>query len=110
MVYLILYYFSTKDDVISRRKTRFYLIAFGFGTIIPALWSITFAFGKPLISLDWAIALSIFYPIFTGYAITREDLFSLERIVRTSIEYLLFTGLVVAAYFVIVTISSMALQ
>ncbi len=110
LVYLILYYFSTKDDVISRRKTRFYLIAFGFGTIIPALWSITFAFGKPLISLDWAIALSIFYPIFTGYAITREDLFSLERIVRTSIEYLLFTGLVVAAYFVIVTISSMALQ
>ena len=110
LVYLILYYFSTKDDVILRRKTRFFLIAFSFGTIIPALWSITFALGKPLISLDWAIALSVFYPIFTGYAITREDLFSLERIVRTSIEYLLFTGLVVSAYFVIVTITSMALQ
>lgn len=109
VTYLLAYYFTTKDLSL-RRKTRFYIIAFVFGTIIPALWSITFAFGQPLISLDWAIALSVFYPIFMGYAITREDLFSLERIVRTSIEYLLFTGLVVFAYFVIVTITSMALQ
>ncbi len=109
IVYLLIYYITTKDLSI-RRKTRFYIIAFVFGTIIPALWSITFAFGEPLISLDWAIALSVFYPIFMGYAITREDLFNLERIARTSIEYLLFTGLVVLAYFAVVTITSMALQ
>ncbi len=109
VVYLIIYYVTTKD-VVSRRKTRFYLIAFSFGTMIPVLWSITFAFGKPLISLDWAIALSILYPILTGYAITREDLFSIESIVRTSLEYLMFTVVVLAAYFIVITIASMALQ
>ena len=109
IIYLIIYYVTT-IDIVSRRKTRFYLIAFFFGTIIPALWSITFAFGKPLISLDWAIALSILYPILTGYAITRDDLFSVESIVRTWLEYLLFTGVIIAAYFTIVTITSMALQ
>jgi signal transduction histidine kinase len=109
VIYLVIYYVTTKD-VVSRRKTRFYLIAFFFGTIIPVLWSITFAFGKPLMSLDWAIALSILYPILIGYAITREDLFSIESIVRTSLEYIMFTGVVIAAYFVVVTITSMALQ
>jgi len=109
VIYLILYYVTTKD-IVSRRKIRFYLIAFSFGTIIPVLWSITFAFGKPLISLDWAIALSVLYPILTGYAITREDLFSIESIVRTSLEYVMYTGVVLAAYFVVVTIASLALQ
>jgi len=108
-VYLIIYYITTQD-IVSRRKTRFYIIALFFGTIIPSLWSITFAFGRPILSLDWAILLSVFYPIFTGYAITREDLFNIESIVRTSLEYLIFTGIVVAAYFIIVTITSMALQ
>jgi len=109
VIYLILYYVTTKD-IVSRRKTRFYLIAFSFGTIIPVLWSITFAFGKPLLSLDWAIALSILYPILTGYAITREDLFSIESIVRTSLEYIMFTVVVLASYFIVIMIVSMALQ
>ncbi len=51
IIYLVIYYVTTRD-IVSRRKTRFFIIAFVFGTIIPVLWSITFAFGKPLISLD----------------------------------------------------------
>ena len=109
VIYLILYYIATKD-IASRRKTRFYLVAFFFGTMIPVLWSITFAFGKPLISLDWAIALSVLYPILTSYAITREDLFNIESLVRTSLEYIMFTVVVLAAYFIIITIASMAVQ
>jgi signal transduction histidine kinase len=108
-VYLIIYYITTKN-ISARRKTRFYLIGLFFGTVIPVLWAITFAFGKPLLSLDWAIALSIFYPIFTGYAVTREDLFNLESIVRTSLEYLVFTGVILASYFIIVAVTSLAVQ
>ena len=109
VVYLIIHYITTMN-IIARRKIRFYLIGLFFGTVIPALWAITFAFGKPLISLDWCIALSIFYPAFTGYAITREDLFSLESIVRTSLEYIVFTGLVIASYFIVVAVTSLAVQ
>ncbi|MCX6113416.1 MAG: hypothetical protein NTY22_09110, partial [Proteobacteria bacterium] len=108
-IYLVIHYITTKN-IVARRKIRFYIIGLIFGTIIPALWSITFAFGKPLISLDWAIALSVFYPAFTGYAITREDLFNLESIVRTSLEYIVFTGMVIASYFIVVAVTSLAVQ
>ncbi|MBN1114121.1 MAG: hypothetical protein JXA66_02145 [Oligoflexia bacterium] len=107
--YLLLHYITTKD-VDTRRRTRFYIIALFFGTIIPTLWAVTFAIGKPILSLDLGIALSVFYPIFTGYAITREDLFNLESIVRTTLEYIVFTGIVIGAYFIIAGITSIALQ
>lgn len=108
-IYLFIHYITTKD-IVARRKIRFYLIGLFFGTVIPALWSITFAFGRPLISLDWAIGLSVFYPAFTGYAITREDLFNLESIVRTSLEYIVFTGVILASYFIVVAVTSLAVQ
>jgi signal transduction histidine kinase len=107
--YLLVYYITTQD-IASRRKTRFYLIALIFGTILPSVWSITFAVGSPVISLDWGIALSIFYPIFMGYAITREDLFSLESIIRSSLEYLSFTSLVVGMYILIAAVLSITIQ
>ncbi|MEI6080487.1 MAG: histidine kinase dimerization/phospho-acceptor domain-containing protein, partial [bacterium] len=109
IIYLTIHYITTKD-IVARRKIRFYMIGLFFGTIIPAVCAITFAFGRPLLSLDWAIALSIFYPIFTGYAITREDLFNMESLVRTSLEYIVFTGVVLASYFIVVAVTSLALQ
>lgn len=90
-VYLTLRYIKSKDTE-AKRKIRFYFSGLTFGTIVPFIWSIGFAFSKSTLSLDLGIALSIFYPIFVGYAITRDNIFNIQSFVRKTLEYIIFKG------------------
>jgi signal transduction histidine kinase len=93
-------------------KQRAKIVAYGLvlAALIPVAWSTVYAFWRPVIGVEYAIGLAVFFPILIGYAATKSRFFDIDLVIKKSISYALISSLLVLLYLLVVAIVSLLTQ
>lgn len=102
-------YKKSTESVIKQRAK---IVAYGLvlAALIPVAWSTLYAFWRPVIGVEYAIVLAVFFPILVGYAATKSKFFDIDLVIKKSISYALISSLLVLLYLLVVAIVSLFTQ
>ncbi len=68
------------------------------GTFFLAVWALNFLLNDEPFYLDEGMLLASFFPLFMGYAILRQNIFRLDRVIRLSLSYGVAAAIILVIY------------